>query len=193
MRPKNYHNYLINRKLSGFFYRFFIIYPFFLKYLGKNNLDFGCGIGDFLRFCSFLNINIVGCDINKNLVEYCENQGFKSFHLTQANKKFFFKNPTFDCICMDNVLEHILNPSPIISFISNSIKQGGYLIVGVPVGEAGFNYDPDHKIYYDEVKLDNILLEFSLLKINSFYRPFKNSWLRKNMRQFCYYAVYKKT
>ena len=38
-------------------YRFLFIYPFFIKYLGKRNIDYGCGIGDFLRFAKYLGKN----------------------------------------------------------------------------------------------------------------------------------------
>ena len=69
MSKTNYYHYLTKRKPSGFLYRFTFVYPFFLKYLGRNNLDYGCGIGDFLYFCKILKKQICGCDINQDLVE----------------------------------------------------------------------------------------------------------------------------
>ena len=49
-KDKDYSSYLQTRRWSGFVYRYLFVYPFFLKYLGKNNFDYGCGVGDFLKF-----------------------------------------------------------------------------------------------------------------------------------------------
>ena len=49
MTAKKYNHYLKGRRWTGLIYRYLYIYPFFIKYLGKRNIDYGCGIGDFLH------------------------------------------------------------------------------------------------------------------------------------------------
>jgi 2-polyprenyl-3-methyl-5-hydroxy-6-metoxy-1,4-benzoquinol methylase len=168
------------------------VYPFFLKYLGKNNLDYGCGIGDFLSFCKFFNKKIRGCDVNINLVNFCSNRGFKAFLLGLKKPNKNFKNLSYDCIVMDNVLEHIEDPKTQLLKISGSIKKDGYLVVGIPIGRAGFDHDPDHKKYYNEADLDKLITAYGFVNINSFYRPFKSNYLRNNLKQYCYFAIYQK-
>ena len=62
-KDKDYANYLQTRRWSGFVYRYLFVYPFFLKYLGKNNYDYGCGVGDFLKFANHTTVYMVAADV----------------------------------------------------------------------------------------------------------------------------------
>ena len=188
---KTYFSYLNSRQWTGLFYRFFFIYPFFLAYLGKDNLDFGCGIGDFLRFANFFKKRIVGIDINQFNIAHCRQRGF-CVHKISKNYLSKLKKESFDTVILDNVLEHILNPHHELCTIKKILRLNGYLIVAIPVGQAGYNADSDHKVYYDEQSLDRLLNDYAFFRVSDFYRPFKNNYLRKNLRQYCYFAIYKK-
>jgi predicted SAM-dependent methyltransferase len=80
----------------------------------------------------------------------------------------------------------------VIEDIYEGLKPNGTLIVAVPDGERGYQSDPDHKIYYAENDLSTLFTPFGLKRKDQFYRPINNSWMRKNMKQFCYYAIYSK-
>ncbi len=189
-KDKDYANYLQTRRWSGFVYRYMFVYPFFLKYLGKNNYDYGCGVGDFLKFAKIFKKKITGLDVNKENLKICQNRRCSVDLLIPKRKYFHDKKNVVDCIILDNVLEHIVSPKEVIKDIHDGLKSNGKLIVAIPVGEKGYQSDPDHKIYYNEDDLDNLLTRFGLRKECHFYRPFNTSWMRNNMKQFCYYAVY---
>ena len=190
MNNKDYTKYLQTRSWPGFVYRYLFVYPFFLKYLGKNNYDYGCGVGDFLKFAKIFKKKIIGLDVNKENLKICQNRGASVDLIVPARKYFHDKKNVVDCIILDNVLEHIASPEELIEDIYDGLKSNGKLIVAIPVGEKGYQSDPDHKIFYNEDDLDNLLTRFGLRKDFQFYRPFNNSWMRNNMKQFCYYAVY---
>jgi ubiquinone/menaquinone biosynthesis C-methylase UbiE len=189
---KDYAKYLQTRRFTGFVYRYLFVYPFFLKYLGKNNFDYGCGVGDFLKFAKIFKKKIVGLDINSENLKICNNKDCIVELLTPNGEYFQDKNNIADCIVLDNVLEHISSPKVVIEDLYHGLKPNGILIVAIPVGEKGYQSDPDHKIYYNENDLNNLLTPFGFKKIDQFYRPFNNFWIRKNMKQFCYYAIYSK-
>ena len=188
---RQYASYLLTRRWTGLAYRYLFIYPFFLRFLGKKNLDFGCGIGDFLGFCNLFKKKIIGVDINPFNIDVCKKRSLDAMLLTK-NMLIQLGQGSFDTIVLDNVLEHILFPQPTLKNINALLKDHGLLIVGIPVGDAGFKADEDHKVFYDEQGLDELLKGYNLIKMDHFYRPFNNGILRKNLRQFCYYSVYRK-
>lgn len=191
-KDKDYANYLQTRRFTGFIYRYLFVYPFFLKYLGKNNFDYGCGVGDFLKFSKIFNRKVIGLDVNPENLKICMNRSCSVDLLIPERKYFHDKKNSVDCIVLDNVLEHITSPKEIIEDIHDGLKPCGSLIVAIPVGDKGYKSDPDHKIYYSENDLNNLLVSYGFKRKIDFYRPFNNSWMRKNMKQFCYYAVYSK-
>lgn len=188
---RHYASYLLSRRWTSLAYKYLFIYPFFLSFLGRKNLDFGCGIGDFLGFCNLFKKKIIGVDINSFNIDVCKKRSFDARLLTK-NMLVELGQGSFDTIVLDNVLEHILSPQPTLKNINNLLKDRGLLIVGIPVGDAGFKADQDHKVFYDEQGLDILLKRYNLIMIDHFYRPFNNDTLRKNLRQFCYYSVYRK-
>lgn len=191
-KDKDYAHYLQTRRFTGFIYRYLFVYPFFLKYLGKNNFDYGCGVGDFLKFAKIFKKKVVGLDINRENLKICQKRSCSVDLLLPKRKYFHNKKNSVDCIILDNVLEHIASPKEVIEDIRNGLKPSGTLIVAIPVGEKGYQSDPDHKIYYSESDLNSLLSPYGFKRKIDFYRPFNNSWIRKNMKQFCYYGVFRK-
>ena len=121
-----YYQYLKNRSVLGFLYRKFILYPKLNKRLQGKILDLGCGIGDFLRY----NKNAVGVDVNENAVNDLKNQGLNVFHMDYDVLPF--DNGKFDSIVLDNVLEHISNPEPLLLEAHRVLKKNGLILIGVP-------------------------------------------------------------
>ena len=63
--------------------------------------------------------------------------------------------------------------------LKSLIKKNGFLIIGIPVGISGYNADSDHKVFYSERSLENLLRKNHFKKLKEFYRPFKNNFLEK--------------
>lgn len=184
----DYHTYfehLRSRSLIGFIYRRFWLYPHLCRYLRGHVLDVGCGLGDMLRYRP----DTDGVDINPNTVEWCRNHGLSAYLMQQD--KLPFSNATYDGVILDNVLEHIDTPMPLLAEIHRVIKSGGKLLVGVP-GRRGYDSDPDHKIFYDKVGLRSIVSNAGFSCIHEFAMPLSWGWLDAYMRQYCNYSIFRR-
>lgn len=187
---ENYFHYLSKKSWKGKMYRNYYLYPFISRYFKPKDylLDFGCGIGDYLTFRA----NTVGVDINDDNVKYCNQNG--NIAKVIENNSIDFSDNTFDAVIMDNVLEHIPNPTESLKEITRVLNKNGLLLVGVP-GEKGFDSDDDHKIFYDKEKLNTLIVPFGYQHLHTFYTPLilSSNYLSRNLRIYCLYMVFQKT
>ena len=178
-----YFNYLKRRTALGLVYRTLWLYPKIQHYLVGRVLDIGCGIGDFLAYRP----GTVGVDVNVYAVEWCIKKGLDA-RLMQTDQLPFDENK-FESIVLDNVLEHIADPIVLLREIRRVLTNDGRLIVGVP-GLRGYECDPDHKVFYNETALDELMNNNGFTKIDMFFAPFQSQWLDKGLSQYCLYAIY---
>lgn len=179
----NYFKYLSSRSLLGFFYRKYWLYPKLNSKLIGKTLDVGCGIGDFLGF----RLSCVGVDIDPKAVKYCKSKGF-SIKLMSFNQ-IPYGDAHFNSIVLDNVLEHITDPKPLLLEISRVLDCKGILLVGVP-GEKGFGADLDHKVFYNEDFLKSTLASAGFDCIEIFDMPFRFKIMSKFIKSYCTYGVF---
>lgn len=180
---EQYFHYLRRRSRLGLWYRRYWLYPRLSKLLHGRVIDVGCGIGDFLTYRT----GTVGVDINPANVEWCRLQGLDA-HL-MAPDILPFADGSFEGAVLDNVLEHLSVPHPLLGEIRRVLRPGGTLVVGVP-GTRGYATDPDHKVFYDEVALVSTMaaLGFGLRRV--FHTPMRSDWLDKRLRQYCLFGVF---
>ncbi len=183
--PDLYFEYLRGRSWRGWLYRRFYLYPRLSRFLKGRALDVGCGLGDLLAFRP----DTVGVDINKRAVEWCRGRGLEVL-LTQPDS-LPFEEESFDSASLDNVLEHLADPSALLGEIRRVLKSEGVLVVGVP-GRKGFAGDLDHKIFYDERLLLETMAQAGFRKRETFFMPFRWNWLDGHARQYCLYGVFEK-
>jgi SAM-dependent methyltransferase len=179
---KKYFLYLQNRSLFGRLYRQYYLYPRLLRNLKGRLLDVGCGIGDMLTFRP----NTVGVDVNPYNVNFCKALGCEAY--VMSVDELPFDNSSFDSVLLDNVLEHISDPVPLLKEIQRVIRPNGFLLIGVP-GLRGQNSDSDHKVYYDESTLISLANQLGF-KVNSLmHTPFwKSALLSRTLKQYCIYS-----
>jgi SAM-dependent methyltransferase len=179
-----YFEYLRKRTSAGLLYRKFWLYPYLKRQLQGSVLDVGCGIGDFVR--SFP--GAVGVDVNTRAVEWCRLQGL-SVYLMEPDV-LPLDDKTFDSVVLDNVLEHLLDPTLLLSEIKRVLRPNGVLVVGVP-GPNGYLADSDHKVYYDEVNLLATLKASGFLVESVKWQPVRNDWLAERLPQFALYGTFR--
>jgi SAM-dependent methyltransferase len=180
----DYFFYLTKRSLSGNLYRRFFLYPRLARRLPGLTLDLGCGIGDFLSFRP----STIGVDVNPRAVAFCRDRGLDA--RTMQPDRLPLADASLDSILLDNVLEHIADPLPILAEIRRTLKPGGRLLVGVP-GLRGWDFDVDHKVFYDEARLVQTLRAHGFLSIETFYSPlWRSAWLSKMLRQYCLFMLF---
>lgn len=184
MDHKTYFQYLQRSSFLGHIYREYFLYPKLQQVLNGEVLDLGCGLGRFINFRP----GTLGVDINPFNVEYCKNQGH-NVQLMMGNS-IPFPDQSFDCILMDNVLEHIERPNIIIKEVVRVLRNQGKLVVGVP-GIKGYAYDPDHKVFYDKNQLSDLLSGEGFKLESHFYTPIKSEFLERKMRQYCFFGVFR--
>lgn len=179
-----YFNYLRGRTRLGVVYRKFVLYPRVVRRLKGRLLDVGCGIGDMLSFRH----DSVGVDVNERTVAYCVSQGLDA--RTMEPDVLPFAAGEFDSVLLDNVLEHIEAPAPLLRECWRVLRPGGRLLLGVP-GVCGWNSDPDHKVRYDDRTLVAVGEGNGFRHIETFCTPlWRSEWLDRRVRQYCIYAAF---
>jgi SAM-dependent methyltransferase len=181
-----YFDYLQSRSRLGALYRKHWLYPRLTRRLFGRTLDVGCGIGDMLDFRK----DTVGVDINPHTVAFCNARGAQA-HLMDSDT-LPFDTAAFQSALLDNVLEHLLEPAPLLGEVRRVLRPAGRLLVGVP-GQKGWGSDPDHKVRYDEGTLAETVTRLGFRHLETFHMPlFRSQWLDRNMRQYCIYAAFER-
>lgn len=176
----DYARYLSKRSLIGLSYRKFWLYKRLSLNLKGKILDIGCGLGDFLE----INPSAKGVDINPYTIKICCDKNLDA--KLMEKDKIPYSDANFDSCLLDNVIEHLHDPTNLIIEIKRILKAKGKLLVGIP-GEKGFLRDSDHKINYSEAALVNKFENFGFKLCKKFYMPLPIPFLTYFLKQHCIY------
>jgi SAM-dependent methyltransferase len=183
----DYFTYLQGRSRLGAFYRRRWLYPRLEQRLRGACLDVGCGIGDMLVHRA----NTVGVDINPRTVAFCQARGATA--VVMERDQLPFDGGRFESALLDNVLEHLEQPGPLLAEVRRVLKSGGQALVGVP-GRRGWASDADHKVFYDEAGLTRCLAEAGFELVELFHAPlWRSRWLDQHVRQYCVYGLFRRS
>ena len=182
---KKYFEYLKTISWRGKAYFRYYLYPRLNHHLAGKTLDVGCGLG----YLFDIRDNSIGVDINPYCVDYCKNNGHEAYYFPSA--KYLFNDNYFNSVLLNNVLEHIESPTTTIKEIYRVLKPNGLFIVGVP-GIKGYKKDPDHKVFYNEKLLTDILVKEGFRRCYYFHTPFKSDYLNHNLNAYSLFGVFKK-
>lgn len=180
-----YLEYLQQRSKLALAYRNYWLYPRVCRHLKGRVVDVGCGIGDLLAYRP----DTIGVDINPRLIDFCRSRGLEAMHLDSGGLPFAAES--FDGAVMDNVLEHVVQPLPLLREISRVLVPRGRLVVGVP-GSLGYDSDPDHKVFYDRAGLESCLSDAGFRLLEIFHTPFTWQWLDSRLRIYCLFGVFER-
>ena len=89
-------------------------------------LDFGMGWGGWCKAAQLMGLEAYGTEINKKQIEYFKTQGLKVIDWKEI------PDYNFDIININQVLEHVPNPSLIISHVKKGLTFDGIIKIGVP-------------------------------------------------------------
>lgn len=93
-------------------------------------LDFGCGVGTYLKNLKKRGWNIYGIEPSPSAASYCQQQGLdvrQGFSLSEN-----WPESTFDIITLNQVFEHISDPNQTLVDIHQALKPDGILLMNVP-------------------------------------------------------------
>lgn len=166
-------DYFLSQKIKGGYFNYFyesVINKVTFKYRldklsklkepGKSQLlDIGCALGDFLEVAKILQWKkALGVDVSQFAIEACKEKRLNAYRLNTLNDlpKYFDAN-SFDLITMQDVLEHLMQPSLNLSCIYTLLKPGGILFLTTPdigslsrklMREHWYHYKQKEHIYY---------------------------------------------
>ena len=105
--------------------------------LGEKTLDIGCGLGDVLKIASKKATVSVGIELSATLIQQAKLNlsatGIRNAYLVLSSGEILpFKDNTFDCIILADVIEHLLNPEECFSEIKRVSKKNMRLILTTP-------------------------------------------------------------
>jgi len=119
-------------------------------------IDFGCGVGDFLRL---LPPGSIGLEINRATVEFCQRQGLDVLHYDGDDDDWSMSpmreaGRQFSSITISHVLEHLHDPVSRLNALLRASRDLGVdrALVIVP-GPKGYASDATHLTFVDQSML----------------------------------------
>lgn len=155
---------------------------------GPKILEVGSGIG--AGILGAYRKKVVGADINPLAVKYCQELGLNAY-LIPPDNRWSFPEGAFDACVLDNVLEHLENPSLLLEECCRVTTSEGGLVVAVP-GSRGYQADADHKMFYGEKELSSLHPEWKLRGMTATPFLFKSRVISSRLKQYCLVATYTK-
>ena len=131
------------------------------KNKGGVALDLGAGSGAFaicLKNTGYFD-DIIALDISESCVTACRNCGLSAKQGTIAD----VETGSIDFICMNDLIEHVVDPLALIKDCRRVLKKGGFISIATPNGE-GFDFKilkeqtknitpPEHLNYFNPCSL----------------------------------------
>ncbi len=142
-------------------------------------LDYGCGVGTFLKCAQDRGWEAYGLDISERAVSHARACGLPVWTLEEHLRG---EAPTaqasaFEVVTMWDVLEHVENPHGTLQLVASLLKEGGVLFLETPTVDyplrrwslriaqltqgrldwARFLFYPDHTLYFSEATLSQLL------------------------------------
>ncbi len=95
---------------------------------GERILDFGCGDGFITQEIAKTGANVVGVDLDPNMVDATRSRGLEAQLIDGAALSF---DAEFDAVYSNSVLQWIKQPEPALEAIARALKPGGRFVVDV--------------------------------------------------------------
>ncbi len=89
-------------------------------------LDFGCNWGKWASMALAHGCDVYAVEVNRAAADFCARRGIKIVGMDQL------KELRFDFINVDQVVEHLSEPRPIVEKLAGCLKPGGFLKLGTP-------------------------------------------------------------
>jgi SAM-dependent methyltransferase len=135
-------------------------------------LDYGCGGGQLVTY-----LRDKGYARAAGYDPYADPDGFGDVSVLER--------APFDYICLQEVIEHVEEPRPLLAKLSGLLREGGVLLVGMPSGDdidlSQVNtykhhlHVPYHLHIYTRATLDRLAADVGLYPIASYRRFFTDS------------------
>ncbi len=152
---------------------------------GGRLLDVGCGNGAYLLNQREIGWEVYGCELSESGVRAARQHQLDVFRgtLTEAN----YLDAFFDVVRLEQVFEHIADPTLLFGEIRRILKPSGILIIGVPNGNAltfrifnrhwGLLGVPFHLFQYSSSSLEKVLEKNGFQVEQYRFLPYPICWI----------------
>jgi SAM-dependent methyltransferase len=109
---------------------------------GDKILDIGCGYGNKMKLLKSKGFDILGIDVNENIVEKNIEEGLNCITAREFEKS----GEMYGLLLMSHIIEHF-PPGNLCEFMDDyldRLKPGGHLIIATPLNCSYFYEDFDH-------------------------------------------------
>ena len=154
------------------------------KYNAKSLVDYGCGTGDFLKYCIDKGTNAIGLEIDDSARKIALNKGCKEVY--EPSYLSNISSHSADIITLWHVLEHIHDLHPTVKHFNRILNENGTLVIAVPnheshdakhYGKYWAAYDvPRHLYHFNVASMTRLmndegfkLIETRTMRLDSFY------------------------
>jgi SAM-dependent methyltransferase len=143
-------------------------------------LEIGCGTGQMTNFLAATGRKVIGSDISLNSLKkakgFAQKEGItgSDFILMDLFKPAF-KNDTFDYVIANGVLHHTYNAEDAFKSISNLVKTGGFIIIGLYHKFGRILNNVRKAIYH--ISNQKIIIPDHRLKKSKLNKAQKEAWL----------------
>lgn len=159
----------------------------------KKILDFGCGVGDFVKFMEKEN-EMFGYEPNKEAISFSQKKSSKAIFFSNLED---IKKEKYDGICLWHVLEHLEDQEKILDIFYQQLNPSGKLILALPnhdsydakkYKEFWAAYDvPRHLWHYSKTGMLNYMknsswkiVDIKPLLLDSYYISLLSEKYKKN-------------
>jgi 2-polyprenyl-3-methyl-5-hydroxy-6-metoxy-1,4-benzoquinol methylase len=138
-------------------------------------LDIGCGIGNFVSYAEELGLSAYGVDVDHDAVAAARSRGLNVCH--SDDLLALVPDDSIDAVTLWDVIEHLYDPLPVVAQALTKLRPGGLLLMETPdaafpvrplllgleavtggrVNLTGHMYYWEHKIYFTEAGMREIL------------------------------------
>jgi SAM-dependent methyltransferase len=142
-------------------------------------LDVGCGTGALLTFpLALAGYCVVGIDIDERSVQLYANQRPQKASMIIGDVLCLAERRLFDVIICSEILEHLPDPGNVLVKSSRLLRPGGRLIVTLPNGNGGFEWEEILWNRFGFFVLDYVKQYYQAIRLRMRRRQFKHFFRR---------------
>jgi len=147
-------------------------------------LDIGCGFGESLGYHAARGCDVYGIEADENIQRVIDKFGYK-VHIGLFNEQIYEPN-FFDCITMDQVIEHVVDPLSTLRDIEKILKPGGLAVFSTPnangwgprvFGKRWINWHTPYHLQFFSRRSIEIAAEHAGMKLEKCLTVTNSEWL----------------
>jgi SAM-dependent methyltransferase len=148
---------------------------------GSRILDASCGRGHLALSLHEMGYDVEATEVSQWLVENDLKEVPFPVHLLRYDQLDHLPEKSFDCVCSNDVLEHMISEEAVLNALSNMFTlSAGAICIGVGTGRMADKYPRSLAINKNgEVTGKNRLPRSKALNLHTFRRPYR--WWRKKI------------